>query len=101
MSQMPESVLLHKDEKYNTGDYSIAYRPLYIEAKENDGEDKRNNYVSYIPNYRIKELLNHACRWIATNSNIPVSDVTQFVERFKDAMIKESLADVDWETWEE
>ena len=30
MSQMPESVLLHKDEKYNTGDYSIAYLYIYI-----------------------------------------------------------------------
>ena len=101
MSQMPESVLLHKDEKYNTGDNYSAYCPLYIEAREMDGDDKRSNYVSYIPNYRIKELLNHACGWIAANSNIHVSEVAQFVERFKATMIKESLADVDWETWEE
>ena len=97
MSQMPEQVLLHKDEKYNTCDYYTAYDPSYIEIKDLDGEDKRSNYVAYIPNYRIKELLNKMCSWLKEKQSLSDAEV----ESFRKELQKDSLADVNWNTWDE
>ncbi|MBO4498786.1 MAG: hypothetical protein J5732_00840 [Bacteroidaceae bacterium] len=97
MSQMPEQVLLHKDEKYNTGAYYSAYDPTHIEIKELDGEDKRSNYVAYIPNYRIKELLNKACRCLKEKHSLSEAEI----ETFRKELQEDSLADVDWNTWDE
>ena len=64
MSQMPERVLLKKDEKYNTGDFYVAYNETAIEAAQDFKEDSLDNYIGYIPEYRVKELLSDACEWL-------------------------------------
>ena len=104
MSQMPEQVLLHKDEKYNTlGSYS-AYSDTYIlYEKEQDRlyesslEEAEANilkdYVGYIPEYRIKELLQNACRWLREKAVVE----DNVVKEFRETMIKDSLAAVNWE----
>ena len=91
MSQMPEQILLHKDEKYNTSDWGIWYDPINITNKELFNEDSRSNYVLYIPNYRIKELLSDACSLLSLHGLS-----RQQVGDFRDKMIKISLAEVDW-----
>ena len=97
MSQMPKQVLLHKDEKYNTGSYYSAYDPMYIEIKELNREDKRSNYIAYIPNYRIKELLNKACSWLKEKHFLSEEEI----EIFRKELQEDCLADVDWNTCDE
>ncbi len=105
MSQIPERVLLKKDEKYNTGGFYIAYNETAIDAAQDFKEDSLDNYIGYIPEYRVKELLNHACNWLNKNlldyiechKNGMGESVTEFVDDFRRTSIKKSLSCVNWE----
>lgn len=120
MSQMPENILLHKDEKYNTSGHFSAYDETAILSENEMNEEVLKDYVEYIPVYRLKELLNNACRWLHERVNIPEEVETnengeplaesyinyaknrlvmadEITRVFRDQMIKESLAAVDWE----
>ena len=54
MSSMPESIWLHKDEKYNTGDFGIWYDADFSDKVKKEGIE---NYVEYVPKYRMDEAI--------------------------------------------
>lgn len=113
MSQMPENILLHKDCKYNTSGHFSAFDENAILSDNDYNEEVLKDYVEYIPVYRIKELLNSACRWLRDRVNIPQEVETdengepladsyidyckkrtevadEIVKEFREQMIKES-----------
>lgn len=119
MSQMPENILLHKDCKYNTSGHFSAFDENAILSDNDYNEEALKDYVEYIPVYRIKELLNNACHWLRDRVNIPQEVETdengeplansyidyckkrtevadEIVKEFREQMIRESLAAVDW-----
>ena len=119
MSQMPENILLHKDEKYKTSGRYLAYDDLAILYDNEYDEEALKDYVEYVPAYRLKELLDHACRWLHERVNIPEEVETnedgeplassyidyakkrceaadEVVKEFREQMIKESNAAIDW-----
>ena len=61
MSQLPDKVFLHNDEKYNTGDFYLAYSEADLEIKAIDEEVNMDDYTEYIRkdlvDYYINERL--------------------------------------------
>lgn len=120
MSQMPENILLHKDCKYNTSGHFSAFDENAILSGNAYNEEVLKDYVEYIPAYRIKELLNSACHWLYDRVNIPqevetdengelladsyidyskkrIEAADKIVKEFREQMIRESLAAIDWD----
>ena len=75
MSQMPDSVYLHKDSKYCTVGHYSAYSENYILSENEFEESSLNDYVEYTPTYRLdeavaqtkKDLIEKAEKWILDN----------------------------------
>ena len=65
MSQMPDSVYLHKDEKYNTIGLHSAYSENYILSENDYDESVLNDYVEYTPVYRLEEAVSFAKKDLA------------------------------------
>ena len=60
MSQMPDSIYLHKDCKYNTsGEYIAADENRILFDNEYD-ETVMDDYIEYIPVYRLEEAVKQA-----------------------------------------
>lgn len=120
MSQMPENILLHKDCKYNTSGHFSAFDENAILSDNDMNVEVLKDYVEYIPVYRIKELLNNACKWLHDRVSIAqeietnedgeplaesyinfakrrIDTANYITKEFRETMIKDSLAAVDWD----
>ena len=60
MSQMPDSIYLHKDDKYNTLGWYHAESENAILAEHDYDESVMEDYVEYTPVYRLEEAVGKA-----------------------------------------
>ena len=60
MSQMPDSIYLHKDDKYNTLGWYHAEDENTILAEHDYDESVMEDYVEYSPVYRLEEAVRKA-----------------------------------------
>lgn len=57
MSQMPDSIYLHKDSKYNTSGEYFAQDENRILYENEYNESVMEDYVEYTPIYRLEEAV--------------------------------------------
>lgn len=60
MSQMPDSIYLHKDDKYNNLGWYHAESENTILAEHDYDESVMEDYVEYTPVYRLEEAVRKA-----------------------------------------
>lgn len=84
MSQMPDSIYLHKDAKYNTLGWYHAEEENTILAEHDYDESVMEDYVEYTPVYRLeeavrkseKETIERAIAWLEENADKYIVDLT-------------------------
>lgn len=75
MSQMPDSIYLHKDSKYNTsGDY-FAQDEVRILSENEFDENALKDYVEYTPVYRLEEAIRKAEKDIISLIEFRISEI--------------------------
>lgn len=77
MSQMPDSIYLHKDSKYNTsGEYFAQDENRILYENEYD-ESVMEDYVEYTPIYRLEEAVRKSEKdlgWHSVDESLPPID---------------------------
>ena len=96
MSQMPDSIYLHKDDKYNNFGWYHAESENTILAEHDYDESIMEDYVEYTPIYRLEEAVRQAkkdtiervCEWLIDRASYYMS-TEAMCETLKRAMEEE------------
>ena len=90
MSQMPDKVFIHKNAKYSTGDFVLAYQYEFAEDIQEKGIE---NFVTYVPRDEfilkmLEWLLEHFRQDSFSNDTVYIADAIndEIITQFKNEM---------------